>query len=154
MPASLQPARQSILVGRKPQQQPVEPMPAPAPIQMPSASLQLPSSIQSQPSAAPQTLPAGPMEFSAVEEYLPAQPLSVSNASAPALQHPHYTSETRSRQAARPLPTAPSAVKPASRDQGGPQLQIPSSVRPAAVEAPIGQSPQLAFPGSIGTTYR
>ena len=154
MPASLQPARQSILIGRKPQQQPAEPMPAPAPVQMPSASLQLPNSIQSQPSPAPQHLPARPMEFSAVEQYIPAQPLSISNASAPALQQPHFLAEKRSRQTARPLPTAPSAVKPNPRAQSGSQLQMPTSVRPATVEAPLSQSPEMAFPGSVGTTYR
>jgi outer membrane protein TolC len=152
MPASLKPAPKSILVGRKPQQRAAEPLPTPAPAQMPSASLQLPNSIQSQPSPAPQHLPAAPMEFSNGNGYVPAQPLSVMNA--PAVRPPLYAAETRSRQTARPLPAAPSAAKPAPRGQAGPQLQMPSSVRPAAVETPIRQSPQMAFPGSVGAVNR
>ncbi len=151
MPASLQPVRQSVLAGRQPQQRTAEPISTPAPMQMPSASLQMPNSIQSRPSPALQNLPAAPMEFSTGNGYTPAQPLSVSNAAA---QAPHYAAETRSRQTARPLPTSPSAAKPVPRGQSGPQLQMPSSVRPATVEAPVGQSPQMAFPGSVGTVNR
>jgi hypothetical protein len=150
MPASLKPPRQSILVGRK-LQPGAAPSPTPARVEMPSADLQLPSSIHSQQSPTPQPLPA-PMEFSTNNGFTPAQPLSISNA--PAVATPHYAAVTRSRHSARPLPTAPSAAKPAPRGQSGPQLQMPSSVRPAAVETPIGQSPQMAFPGSVGTVRR
>jgi hypothetical protein len=146
MPESLKPARQSILIGRKPQQ------PAPAPAKSPSASLQLPGSIQPQPLPAPRQAPAAPRELSASNGFVPVQPSSVINGGAPVVRQPHYAAEARMHQA-RPLPaqTAPTSTP---RAQAGPQLQLPSSVRPAAVETPVSYAPHLAYPGSVGPMTR